>query len=169
LKRKKLPATIATSHLIELFSGLRYKYENGPLVDSFQEMLEFGINCQLLAHMALEELGLVLPKDLRSQELFVDEFFSSTVCKETQATSDMRGMNFSNFRMGDIFFFGNRNTSDPKFFHLAIFLEDDPNLGPQFIHAVPYKNGDDAVVIWGLSKFISSSRYELFFGVKRVK
>jgi len=78
-------------------------------------------------------------------------------------------MDFSNFRMGDIFFFSGQNISDPKFFHLAIFLEDDREAGPQFIHAVPFKNGGDAVVIWSLNQFITSNRYESFFGVKRVK
>lgn len=130
------------------------------------------MNCQLLTHLVLEELGLSLPKWLRSSELFEDEVFLETVVKQKIASRKLSKALLPPARVGDIWFFSNNGTRtdnyDPKFFHVAVVSRLEADGAPVLLHARKFKQ-DDAVVEWGLDKFRKNKVYRLFQGIRRVK
>ncbi|MCB9813611.1 MAG: hypothetical protein H6772_04360 [Pseudomonadales bacterium] len=161
---------VAPKHLTELFTGYKYEFTNGPLVKSLDQIEQDGLNCQLLVHMALEELGFSLPKWMRSSELFEDEVFLETVLKQQISSRKLAHMELPDSRVGDIWFFSNNGTksdnSDSKFFHLAVVSQVSQDGMPILLHARKEK-GQDAVVEWGIDEFKSSELYRVFQGIKR--
>ena len=69
--------------LLDLSAGVKYSYETGPLLEHADLVFDVGINCQLLAHVVLEELGYGLhtPRDLiRSSCIFRSVLRSKLAC-----------------------------------------------------------------------------------------
>lgn len=130
------------------------------------------MNCQLLTHLVLEELGLSLPKWMRSSELFADEVFLETVIKKTVSSRKLPTLDLPPARVGDIWFFSNNGTRtdnyDPKFFHLAVVSRLEADGSPVLIHARKFK-GEDAVVEWSLKKFAKNKVYQVFQGIRRIR
>jgi hypothetical protein len=110
--------------------GFRYCREHGPFISSPEELLDVsqaevftshdsmkskkvGGNCQLFAHILLEELGRPLPKHLRSKELYHNRRYLYTVD------------DWNDQRQGDIYFFGKEYLRDMRYLHLAILLYPD--------------------------------------------
>ena len=138
-----------------------YKYENGPLaeVDWFVE----GLNCQLLIHLAYQEFyEVILPRELRSSELYADTDW--LVEKSLETVSE-----------GDLVFFGpsnlnpikDPNNADAKKLHLA--MVSNVNGSVDLIHARP----SSGIVIDTLEQVMSYRRgkkrakpYEKVFAVK---
>lgn len=113
-----------------------------------------------------------MPKWMRSKELFEDQQFLEDVFKADVPSAQLQKCDFSQVRVGDIFFFSSRlykeQFADPKYFHMAVCIENSPGVGPVFVHARLYKKLD-AVTVWPLEKFVRSKRYTLLRGVRRVK
>lgn len=60
-------------NIAELLADAPYKWEQGPQqVRSLQAAYEHGLNCVSLSHLALESLGVMLPKDLHCYEMWED-------------------------------------------------------------------------------------------------
>lgn len=143
---------MAIPSAVESLIGLPYRYESGPMANS---QPNDGVNCQLLVHLALGLLhGTNLPPAMMSKEIFEDhEFFEE--------------ISFGSFLLGDVFVFGKAAETDPRQFHLAVKIDEDPRTQqPLLIHAT---NIEKAVTIWPLTQFSSYPRYEKLFAVKRLK
>lgn len=154
----------------EFFSGLKYNFDNGPLVTSYEQVEQEGLNCQLLLHMFLEEVGLALPKWLRSQELYLDTDFTEFVSKEVRNLTLETNLQLPELRVGDIFFFSGKQETPPMFYHLVVVSGFFSDGSPILLHAVSRKDpSKDAVTEWNLKKFQKSNRYMWLHGVKRVK
>lgn len=147
---------------LELFGDLAYCYLNGPLVADMEAVFETGLNCQLLVHLALDELFphlATLPKDWRSSELFAD----GTRLKWIRAPRYGQA--------GDICFLGRREwcpqlmveNQDAQSLHLGLLLEPDPD--PWILHA-SYVAGK--VVVERLSEITRHARYQRLFAIKRI-
>lgn len=142
------------------------------MVDSWRRVEEEGLNCQLLVHLVLEELGFSLPKWMRSSELFADEVFLQTLLKRTVASEKLHLLQLPPAREGDIWFFSNNGTStdnyDSRYFHVAVVSRLEADGSPVLVHARKFK-GQDAVVEWGIKEFARSKTYALFQGIRRIK
>lgn len=145
--------------ITSLFSGVKYDYDSGPLIERAEQVFEVGINCQLLAHVVLEELGYGLPKELRSKELFEDTQFTYPIDPEVDG-----------WRPGDILFTYMRpERFDPKLLHMSVCAAVEAG-APQFLHALKFKDSQkDAVVVWGLEDFEQSSMHKHVISAKRVR
>ncbi len=64
-----------------------------------QEDARLGINCETLAHMALARMGVVLPSELRANEMFFDMQHSGNHMRPVSSDSRL-------WRPGDTMFFG---------------------------------------------------------------
>lgn len=161
-------------HLLSLFTGACYGYEQGPLCENGECFQEDGnsfaltLNCQLLAHIVLEEMNLPLPKYLRSLELYrrscAGKVWVDKIREPDQA------------RVGDLFLFSDkpvRHIQDTslKYLHLAVCVGTQPL---QCIHAHRWqKDGTftikgEAVSIWSLEDFCNSIKYNTLIGIRRV-
>ncbi|MFZ5376756.1 MAG: hypothetical protein ACOZAN_03775 [Patescibacteria group bacterium] len=130
-----------------------YNYYNGPMIE-FCDVLDAGANCQLYAHILLEELGFSLPKYLRSREIFYERFFTRFLEQNEEP------------RIGDIYLFGEADKNDPMFFHLAIVIKFSSSGEPVLGHIIPDKVCEKAgeqtnQVEWPLSRFYEFPRYQL--------
>lgn len=129
-----------------------YKYENGPMaeVDWFVE----GLNCQLLIHLVYQEFfDVVLPRELRSSELFVDNDWLVEKSLETVGEGDLVFFGSSNLNPAK-----DPNNDDAKKLHLA--MVSNVNGSVDLIHARP----GAGIVIETMEKVLSYRR-----GKKRVK
>jgi len=158
------------NELLSLFHGASYAYDQGPQRQDLSCFLDdvLQINCQLLTHIVLEELGLELPKYLRSLELYKRSCSKKIwVAKISEVTCTT---------VGDIYLFGEKpikNIQDPsiKCLHLAVCVDLEP---VQLIHAHRWqKNGrftkkHQAVNVWSLADFCESKRYNTLVGIRRV-
>lgn len=155
--------------VIKLFQGVSYAYNEGPHRQDLScfdnEFLQ--LNCQLLAHLVLEEMGLALPKFLRSLELYRRSSAGKVWVEKVQP---------NDARIGDIYLFSNRpilSIHDPilKYLHIAICVDRNP---VQLIHAHRWqKNGrltkmHQGVSIWSVTDFCESTKYNTLVGVRRV-
>lgn len=140
------------------FAGVKYDYGGGPLVERTAQLFEVGSNCQLLAHVVLEELGYGLPKDLRSKELYEDQSFTYHINPVEVG-----------WRPGDILFtYRTPEGFDPKQLHLSVCATVEAG-EPQFLHAVKFRDrSKDAVTVWSLSDFEQSVKHNHIIAVKRV-
>jgi len=149
-----------------VFSGVPYKYENGPTAESANNWFVEGLNCQLFIHLACRDFfEVTLPQDLRSSEMFADsEWFLD------KSVSDLEE--------GDIMFFGPKNLlprrdpndEDAKKLHVAMVISVSQENGVEVIHA-RYKQG---IVIEPLEtvqkiRWITQRPYEKVFAVKALK
>lgn len=109
---------------------------------------------------------------MRSKELFEDQQFLEDVFNADVPSTQLSECDLSQVRVGDIFFFSSRlykeQFADPKYFHMAICIQNSPGAELLFAHARLYKKMD-AVTVWPLEKFVRSKRYTLLRGVRRVK
>lgn len=142
-----------------LFAGVQYDFDAGPLIDRADHIFEVGINCQLLAHIALEELGYGLPKEMRSKELYEDKHFTYEIDPEVEG-----------WRPGDILFTYMRPEGfDPRYLHMSVCVAVEAG-APHFLHALKFKDEDkDAVTVWELEDFSSSSLHRHVISAKRVR
>lgn len=145
--------------ITSLFSGVKYDYDSGPLIERVEHIFEVGLNCQLLAHIALEELGYGLPKDMRSKELYEDTVFTYPIDPAVDG-----------WRPGDILFtYKEPEQFDSRFLHMSVCVAVEAG-APQFLHALKFKDSQkDAVTVWGLEDFERSSAHEHIISAKRVR
>ncbi|NCN06802.1 MAG: hypothetical protein GW762_00135 [Candidatus Pacebacteria bacterium] len=145
--------------ITSLFSGVKYDFNSGPLIERAEHIFEVGLNCQLLAHIALEELGYGLPKDMRSKELYEDTDFTFPIDPEVDG-----------WRPGDILFTYQRpDNFDPKFLHMSVCIAVEAG-APHFLHALKFKDSErDAVTVWQLEDFERSNVHEHIISAKRVR
>ncbi|MCA9369027.1 MAG: hypothetical protein H6773_03030 [Pseudomonadales bacterium] len=143
----------------ELFTGINYDYDSGPLIERVEHVFEVGINCQLLAHIVLEELGYGLPKEMRSKELYEDEVFTFPI----DPTVD-------GWRPGDILFSYNQpDDFDPKQLHMSVCAAVEAGV-PHFIHAVKFRDEEkETVTTWKLDDFAASRVHRHLIAAKRVR
>lgn len=144
---------------LALFEGIPYNIENGPYIRAAEDVFD-GINCQLMLHIVMEELGYALPKHMRSSELFEDESLLRPVYPN-------KG---DGWRVGDILFSYSREVDfDPRDLHVSVCVAVEAG-APQFIHAIKFKGtNENPVVLWNLDDFLASSRHQAIVGVKRTK
>ncbi len=140
---------------IDTYQGVGYAYDNHPgVIKSIDDARSNGLNCETLTHFVLRDyLGAELPEEMRAMEIFVDTALFKPVPKNTSP------------ELGDIFFFGKENETDPKKLHLAVFTGEINNAGsPLLIHA---NWQDRGVSIWPLDQFSDYKRYQALHAVKR--
>lgn len=137
------------------YLGLPYNFQHGPHVVSSEELIHQGVNCQSLVHLLYKDLfGIVLPEEMRSQEIFKDEKLFRVVDLAEEQPS-----------LGDIFVFGKERAPNYKL-HLALFTgEIDAQDELLLIHA----NMLEGVSVWPLSRFAQYRRYQLLKAVKRLR
>lgn len=129
--------------------GVPYGFEDGPPFPRTGRL-----NCQSLVHEVYGRLGISLPVEMLSKEIYEDDvLFSSVDPKE--------GLN-----IGDILIFGRPGITDYRKLHLTVCIGEDENGIPLLIHA----NGvDGQVSIWSLGKFSATPRYQKLYAVKRYR
>lgn len=128
--------------------GFRYNRNNGPLT-SWEIAVTQGVNCQWVVHeFYREQLGIELPKDLLSRELFQDSKFFVTIDPSEEE-----------LRMGDILIVSRTPQARPERFHLAVCIDSQ-----SVVHATSF---DQKVSIWSTSELFE--RYPLVRAAKRMK
>jgi hypothetical protein len=138
---------------IEHLVGVPYQYQHGPERTEQPRVLEEGVNCQLLVHLAVRALkGYVLPPTMKSKELLEDQHYFRDVVHPEQ------------YEPVDVFLFGRPQESNLKRLHPAVCvaIEDEPLL----LHATVVTH---AVSLWSLREFSLHERYQRLFAVKRLK
>lgn len=144
-----MEALAQIDHLI----GVPYQYRNGPELADKENILEAGVNCQLLGHLAIRALkDHVLPPTMKSKELLEDQqYFRDIFSPEP-------------YELVDVFLFGRPQEMNPKRLHpsLCVAIEDEPLL----LHATAVTQ---AVSLWSLREFSRYERYQRLFAVKRLK
>jgi hypothetical protein len=145
--------------ITSLFSGVKYDFDSGPLIERADHVFEVGLNCQLLAHVVLEELGYGLPKDLRSKELYEDTQFTTEIDPEVEG-----------WRPGDILFTYMRPEGfDPRYLHMSVCVAVEAE-APHFLHALKFRDDNkDAVTVWDLEDFANSRVHKHIIAAKRVR
>lgn len=143
--------------LVALFEGIPYNIEHGPLIQEADDALA-GINCQLMLHIVMEELGYALPKEMRSSELYED----------TQFLQDVYPNRGDGWRVGDVLFSYSKEVDfDPRDLHVSVCVAVEAGM-PQFIHAIKFKGThQNPVVVWELDDFLQSNRHGAIVAVKR--
>lgn len=132
------------------YLGLPYRYDHGPI--NRPKLLTEGINCQLLTHLVIAQLGICLHPDYRSSEIYTNT--KSLNVSPDKATA------------GDIFLFGRKLGQDPTRLHLAVMVDKTFDNHPVLIHATVVEK---SVVLWPLARFQSEIRYQILFGIKRFR
>lgn len=163
------------------FVGHKYNYAHGPLIET-ADAIDSGVNCQLIIHILLEEcLGVGLPKNMRSFELFFDTLYTKAISKNatilTACEYEQKGLTDflhtgEQVAIGDIFFFSwlRSSYSCPKYYHMAL-VTDVSSGEPVLTHAVQFGNVElDTVVTWSLTDIFQrpSGRYGRLLGIKRL-
>jgi cell wall-associated NlpC family hydrolase len=139
---------------LSAYQNMHYAYDNHPgVIRTLDDARIEGLNCETLTHLALRDLGIQLPKEMRAMEIFQDDNTFIDVPEDAE------------LELGDVFFFGKNNEDDPKKLHLAVFTgQHDGNGSPLLIHA---NWQDKGVSIWPLDKFGTHKRYQSLHAVKR--
>ena len=145
--------------LLDLSAGIKYSYETGPLLEHADLVFDVGINCQLLAHVVLEELGYGLPKDLRSKELYEDTVWTKQISPESDG-----------WRPGDLLFsYAYPEGFDPKQLHISVCIAVEAGV-PHFLHALKFTDSSkDAITVWKLDDFAQSNTHRHLISAKRVR
>lgn len=129
--------------------GIPYKFENGPSVPH-----DGRLNCQSLVHEVYRCLGISLPVEMLSKEIYEDQVLFDSV--------DPRiGLN-----LGDILIFGRPRITDNRRLHLTVYVGNDENNTPLLIHA---SGVEGKVSIWPLNQFYETPGYRQLYAVKRYR
>ncbi|HEX7018100.1 MAG TPA: hypothetical protein VF209_04305 [Patescibacteria group bacterium] len=150
--------------LVDTLQDVPYKKAHGPLSEvNVDDLWTDGLNCQLFFHLVWEELfGWVLPRWMRSSELYADTNFLQEVKRGEE-------------RPGDVLFLGRAEWIPSKRpdcrqaqqLHLATIVVADQN--PLLIHMRWQKGERGGVMLESLSQVQQCSRYERLFAIKRRK
>lgn len=179
-----------TGLLESLISGSVYQVRRGPEALFERNNSSFEGNCQLLLRRYYYENGILLPKQMRSSEVFLNVYESASGLPESwrllheKMTRD--GISPGIFTSvppgaplfaGDIFLWGNTAGSlDPRKLHIAVFSGEVNEVGdPLLLHANKLTS---SVVLWPISRFTAFERktpdgtlkpnYRNLYGIRRL-
>ena len=154
--------------VVELFKEAQYRFTEGPLTTgTCFEADQFYLNCQLCAHIILEELGFGLPKWLRSAE-FYRRSAGGQVWVEKVIDNQPT-------RKGDIFLVAPRRIHtlhDPLVFrlHLAVCIEEKRKIAvhmSQFLIDGKKNPCGGKILEQPLDELLRSPRYNTLIGIRR--
>lgn len=133
---------------------IQYSFLAGPGTEEVRGGV-CKMNCQAWVHWELSTLGVLLPTEMKSLEIYTDEsvFFRTLLSGEP-------------VRRGDVFLFGRTDLVDYRLLHLAIHsgYEKKQTREPILTHATYI---DGTVTAWPLSWFSRQPRYGKLFAIKR--
>lgn len=142
--------------------GIRYAYNNEPRLkrDPRFDLEKQGANCELVLHLVFKELGIDLPEEYRSLEIFQDNtiFLPVTPSSETELT-------IQDIQPGDVFMFGPKSSA--KYHHVGVYTGKSENKEPVIIHGTKVEGKS---VEWRLGKFGEAqyAQYHKLDAVKRL-
>jgi hypothetical protein len=154
--------------VIELFKEAQYRFNEGPLTSgTCFENDSFYINCQLCAHIVLEELGFGLPKWLRSAEFYRRSAGGKVWVEKISFNEPVR--------KGDIFLLAPRRTeslNDNLIFrlHLAVCIEERKKTVmhiSQFLTNGQKDKRGGKILEQPLDELLRSPRYNTLVGIRR--
>lgn len=148
---------MAMAEIVGQYWGADYKFKSSPLSLNGSDVItpelirKTGANCQLFVHAVYQDLGVPLPRDMLSSELYHDKSYFKTVGDGSLAVGDIAFC--TNLRRTGK---GHANGDDPQTLHLAVCFQVDRD-GALFAHTT----ARDGVSLWDRTTLDKGDPYRI--------